>query len=369
MSWCAEIFHRAGLWAAVAVPKGFAACPPPALRAPPLPPQSPWPLRLLRCWRQGGAPMRFAEVKEEPAQQAGDTQQNVWVPRLMVVIALVFGFAGAAQALQVTDDRGVTITLAAAPQRIVSLLPSLAETVCELGRCDRIVGVDRYSTYPASLQKLPQVGGGLDPNIEMIVALKPDVVLMAKSSRAGERLESLGVKVFALEPKTHADVQRVMLKLGQLLDVPDAQRIWRAIDAGVSAAAQSLPPKARGAKVYFEVNEGPYAAGESSFIGETLTRLGAKNIVPAKLGPFPKLNPEFIVRANPDVILIGQRSAGALMARPGWQSIRALRENRVCIFPTEEANVLVRPGPRMAEAARIMAKCLETKSPANGGKP
>jgi iron complex transport system substrate-binding protein len=249
----------------------------------------------------------------------------------------------------------------------VSLLPSLAETVCELGQCNRLVGVDRYSNYPASLQKLPQLGGGLDPNIESIVALKPDVVLMAKSSRAGERLEALGIKVFALEPKTHADVQRVMLKLGQLLEVQDAQRIWRAIDAGVSAAAQSLPASAKGVRVYFEVNQGPYAAGEVSFIGETLTRLGVKNIVPAKLGPFPKLNPEFIVRANPDLIMIGQRSADALMARPGWQSIRALREQRVCIFPTEEANVLVRPGPRMAEAARLMAKCVEAKAPPAAG--
>jgi iron complex transport system substrate-binding protein len=221
------------------------------------------------------------------------------------------------------------------------------------------------------LQKLPQVGGGLDPNIEMIVALKPDVVLMAKSSRAGERLEALGLKVVALEPKTHADVQRVVLKLGQLLEVPDAARIWRAIDAGVSAAAQSLPANVRGTKVYFEVNQGPYAAGESSFIGETLTRLGVKNIVPVGLGPFPKLNPEYIVRANPDVILIGQRSADGLAARPGWQSIRALREKRVCIFPTEEANVLVRPGPRMAEAARIMARCLEKVAPSKpaGAKP
>ncbi len=278
------------------------------------------------------------------------------------VICLLFVLAGhSAYALQVIDDRGVTITLAAAPKRIVSLLPSLAETVCELGSCGRLVGVDRYSNFPASLQKLPQVGGGLDPNIEMIVSLKPDVVLMSKSSRAAERLEALGIKVVALEPKSHADVQRVMLKLGQLLEVPDAARIWRAIDAGVSAAAQSLPTKARGMKVYFEVNQGPYAAGESSFIGETLTRLGAKNIVPAKLGPFPKLNPEYIVRANPDIIMIGQRSADGLMTRPGWQSIRAIREQRVCIFPTEEANTLVRPGPRMAEGARLMAKCLGSK--------
>ncbi|WP_369821759.1 ABC transporter substrate-binding protein [Polaromonas sp. OV174] len=273
-----------------------------------------------------------------------------------------------AQALTLTDDRGVVVTLAQAPQRIVSLLPSLTETVCELGQCQRLVGVDRYSNYPASIKSLPVVGGGLDPNIEAIVALKPDVVLMATSSRVGERLQALGIKVVALEPRSHADVQRVMLKLGQLLEVRDAARIWRAIDAGVSAAAQSLPPSLRGTRVYFEVNQGPYAASESSFIGETLTRLGVKNIVPAKLGPFPKLNPEYIVRANPDLIMIGQRSADGLLTRPGWQSIRALREQRVCIFPADEADMLVRPGPRMAEGARLMARCLIDKA-AKGAKP
>ncbi len=281
----------------------------------------------------------------------------------LVLAASVTLAVGCAQALEVTDDRGVTVHLAKPPQRIVSLLPSLTESVCELGQCARLVGVDRYSNFPQSVRSLPQLGGGLDPNVEMIVSLKPDVVLMAKSSRAGERLEALGLKVVALEPKTHADVQRVLLKLGQVLEVPDAARIWRAIDAGVSAAAQSLPASVGGTKVYFEVNQGPYAAGESSFIGQTLTRLGVKNIVPAKLGPFPKLNPEFIVRANPDVILIGQRSADGLMSRPGWQSIRALREQRVCIFPADVSDVLVRPGPRMAEAARVMAQCLEKMAP------
>lgn len=285
-----------------------------------------------------------------------------------LLLLLSLALASPARALQLTDDRGATITLPRAPQRIVSLLPSLTETVCELGRCQNLVGVDRYSNFPASVQKLPQVGGGLDPNIEMIVALKPDVVLLATSSRAGDRLRALGLKVVALEPRSHADVQRVMLKLGQLLEVPDAARIWRAVDAGVSAAAQSLPPSVRGTRVYFEVNQGPYAAGESSFIGETLARLGVKNIVPARLGPFPKLNPEYIVRANPDLIMVGQRSADGLQARPGWQGMRALREQRICIFPTEEADVLVRPGPRMAEGARLMARCLADKAP-KGAKP
>ena len=152
-------------------------------------------------------------------------------------------------------------------------------------------------------------------------------------------------------------------KLGQLLGVADAQHVWRTIDAAVSAAAQSLPVRARPARVYFEVNNGPYAAGESSFMGEMLARLGAKNIVPASMGPFPKLNPEYVVRANPDVIMVGERSAQGLEQRPGWAGIRAVRESRVCRYTADESDVLVRPGPRMAEAARLMARCLAQKAP------
>lgn len=268
-----------------------------------------------------------------------------------------------ASAVTLSDDHGRVVNLPRVPQRVVSLLPSLTEMVCQLDQCQKLVGVDRYSTWPASVVHLPKVGGGLDPNIEAIVALRPDLVLAATSSRASDRLLALGIPVLALEPKTHADVRRVLDKIGQALAVPDAQKIWRHIDAGVSAAAQSVPIDARPTRVYFEVNAGPYGAGEGSFIGETLTRLGVKNILPANLGPFPKLNPEYIVRANPDLIMIGQRNADGLLQRPGWQNIRAVREGRICIFPTEEAEVLVRPGPRMAEAARYMARCVNDKAP------
>lgn len=286
---------------------------------------------------------------------------------LLALLLLMFGTAQA-QGVQLTDDRGRAVALARTPQRIVSLLPSLAETVCALGECQRLVGVDRYTNWPESVRKLPQVGGGLDPNIEAVVALRPDVVLMATSSRAAARLEALGIAVVALEPKTHADMQRVLGKVGQLLGVQDAQRVWRATDAGVQAAAQSLPPTARGARVYFEVNPGPYGAGPGSFIGETLTRLGARNILGATLGPFPKLNPEFVVRANPDLIMVGARSAEGLAARPGWASMRALREQRLCVFSPEQSDVLIRPGPRMAEAARLMAACLAEKTAGQGAR-
>ena len=91
-------------------------------------------------------------------------------------------------------------------------------------------------------------------------------------------------------------------------------------------------------------------------------RLGVANIVPASLGPFPLLNPEFVVRADPDVVMVAQRSFQGMVQRPGWGNLRAIREKRVCLFTPEQSDMLVRPGPRMADAARLMAQCLTDQS-------
>lgn len=266
--------------------------------------------------------------------------------------------AHAAQAIEISDDRGVIVRLPAPPRRVVSLLPSLTEAVCALGQCDRLVGVDRYSNYPTQLRALPQLGGGLDPSVESIVALKPDLVLIAQSSRVVEKLQSLGLPVAVLEPKTHADVRRVLGQLSTLLGAGDASALWDSLQREVEQAAQSVPAAARGQRVYFEVDATPYAASESSFIGETLARLQVRNIVPGQWGPFPKLNPEFVVRADPQVIFVGQASRATLLQRPGWTAIAAVRQGRLCSFSREESDMLVRPGPRLAQAARLMARCL-----------
>jgi iron complex transport system substrate-binding protein len=280
-----------------------------------------------------------------------------------VALITLLGLSVIAHAVVLRDDRQVEVTINKPPQRIVSLLPSLTETVCALGQCQKLVGVDRYSNWPESIAKLPRMGGGIDPNIESVVAAKPDLVLMATSARGAERLAALGITVLALEPRSHADVQRVMRIVAQVLDVPVAEsdRVWRHIDAAVNAAAQSIPAQAKGQRVYFEVSRAPYGAGESSFIGETLQRLGARNILPASLGPFPKINPEFVVRAQPDIIMVGDSNFADMITRPGWQNMRAMRMQHVCHFKSEESDVLVRAGPRMAEAARLMAKCLTEK--------
>jgi iron complex transport system substrate-binding protein len=283
------------------------------------------------------------------------------VARGLALLALMG--LGVSHAVTLTDDRGARITLAAPPQRIVSLLPSLTETVCALGACERLVAVDTYSNWPLTVRALPSVGGMDDAQVESILALRPDLVLAATSTRALARLESLGLKVLALEPRTLEDFRRVVGQLDQALATSRGPALLQGVDAELAATATALSPAQRGTRVYFEVSSAPYAASEASFIGQLLARLGVANVVPGALGPFPKLNPEFIVRADPQVVMVSDRTSGDLSARPGWSGLRALREGRVCRFTPAQADVLVRPGPRMAEGARLMVACIQGRIP------
>ena len=267
-------------------------------------------------------------------------------------------------AYTVVDAVGNKVHFDKAPQRIVTLLPSLAETVCALGACQRIVGRDRYTIWPPELvQRVPAVGGGLDPQIEAVVALKPDVVLVSSSSRVSERLRSLGLRVVVLEPKTLDQVRDVLRIVGQVLGLPpeQAERVWQKMDASISQTAAQIPAALHGKRLYFEVSRGPYAAGATSYLGELMSRLGLGNIIDKSMGPFPKLNPEFIVLKNPDFILAGDRSAGEMQLYPGWNNLPAVKNERFCLFTLEQMDVLIHPGPRMDESARLMADCVQGK--------
>jgi iron complex transport system substrate-binding protein len=268
--------------------------------------------------------------------------------------------ATATATVSVIDDRGRPVAFDRPPLRVVALLPSLSETVCALGACERLVGVDNYANWPDRVRSLPRVGGLDDVQVEAVVALQPDLILAATSTRAVPRLEALGLKVMAMEPRTLADLREVVLRLDRVLGTGRGPSLLASLESDLARAARDLPPSARGQRVYFEVADAPFAASESSFIGELLARLGAVNVVPGSLGPFPKLNPEFVVRADPQVILLSAQSAPALRARPGWSGISALRTGRVCPYTPAQGDVLVRPGPRLGEALRLMADCLRS---------
>lgn len=257
------------------------------------------------------------------------------------------------------DDRGITHRFERSPQRIVTLLPSLTETVCALGGCGRLVGVDRFSNSPQQVQALPRLGGLEDAQVERIAALKPDVVLAAPSARVIDHLDGLGLKVVIVDAKTHADVRRSLGLVAALLGTPgEADRAWSRIQQAMAEAAARVPASVRGQKVYFEIDPTPYAAGAGSFIGETLQRLHMGNVVAPALGPFPRLNPEFVVKVRPDIIMAARRNLDEMPQRPGWAKLPALTQRRSCGFELAHYEVLVRPGPRMGEAALQLADCL-----------
>ena len=282
-------------------------------------------------------------------------------PRWRVVAAVLLAACACKAHAQVLprDDRSAVLTASPAPQRIVSLLPSLTESVCALGACARLVGTDRASNWPASVRGLPKLGGLDDPQIERIVALRPDLVLLSSASRLADRLEALGVKVQVLEPRNRAEVKRSLVVLAQWLDAPAAaERVWSRIERETRAAAERVPAALRGQPVYFEVDASLYAAGPASFIGETLARLGVASALPDALGLFPKLSPEYVVRLQPGIVMAAQRDLADMTKRPGWSALRALEQGRTCGFTSEHFELLVRPGPRLGEAAGLIADCL-----------
>ncbi len=277
---------------------------------------------------------------------------------LSLLLSLATALAGA-QPIEIKDDLGRTHRFAKLPQRWVSMLPSLTESLWVLGGGAQLVGVDRYSNWPAEVAKLPHLGGLDDAQIEGIAALKPDVVIASVSARSLDKLESLGFTVLRLRSESHADVRRTLDLLARLLGRPEAaEALWNRLQGEIEQQVQRLPAGWKGRKAYFEIGAGPWAAGSSSFIGETLARLGLVNIVPPELGPFPKLNPEFVVKAGPELILGSRQHQAAMANRPGWDRVPAVQRGWMCGFDSAQGDVLVRPGPRLGEAAGLLVDCL-----------
>lgn len=297
----------------------------------------------------------------------GDSRQQAAVAaRLGSVLCVLLVVLASSARAWANPATTAAASLQRIPERIVTQSPALTEMVCALGECRRLVATDRYSDWPEEVKRLPKTGGLDDAAIERIVSLRPDLVLLANSARVTERLHSLGIRTLELDVRTVADINTSVTTLGRVLGAAERAdalnaRIMTAIDAVASGFGQRM--QGRHPSVYYEVDAGPYAAGPGSYIGELLGRLGTRNIVDATLGPFPKLNPEYVVPHNPDVILIDAEAMPELGNRPGWNAIRAVRERRVCAFPRLVAETIMRPGPRVAEGLKAIADCISRVAP------
>lgn len=275
-----------------------------------------------------------------------------------LVCFLLFASAQATQyPLTVTDNLGRTVVIKSEPKRIIAMLPSHTETLLALGAGDKLIAIDRYSTYPKAVtDKIPKVGSAYQPDLEKILALKPDLILAdeSASSRLVEKLANLGLTVYGGAGRSYNEVFEKISVVGKMINKEQAAtRLVTNMRRDLSALEKQvagLPKRS----VYLELDAGPYSVGPDSFTGVLIRRAGGQTIIPAALGNFPKIDPELIVKANPQVI-IGV-SLDEAQKRPGWNDLRAVKTQQVYLPVGEERDVLRRPGPRMVDALRELIR-------------
>jgi iron complex transport system substrate-binding protein len=278
---------------------------------------------------------------------------------LILLIGLLLSLAWARYPITVRDDLGQLVTLKAPPMRIISMIPSVTETLCAMGDCSRLVGVDSYSDWPPQVNHLPKLGGLYNPNPEAILALKPDLVFVSVYGKLDQTLRRAGVTVFAIRDESWTDVDRVIRLLGTVLQQPaQAEELIARINDEIDHL-EALVANRPHPRVYLEIDPTPYTVGPNSFMGVLLAKAGGDNIIPASLGLFPQINPELVVEKNPQVILLTDGvTLAQLRSRPGWAEISAIQHDRVCSFTGSQADILSRPGPRIPEALELMIGCL-----------
>lgn len=299
-----------------------------------------------------GSGAAFAE--NEAAEPAADGQtEEAW--------------DGAGFPLTVVDATGAEVTLEEAPKRIVSTSPSETEILFALGLGDRIVAVSDYDNYPAEALDKPKIGGTWDPNEEAIIAMEPDLVIGGISMREdiAERLRSLGLALFKVEPKTLEEALDAILALGEITGARDAAETlvaaMREDIRKVTEAAAAIPEEEK-VRVYLEFAPG-WTVGSGEYLDELIRLAGGINIAGNTEG-WAMINEESIVQADPDVILYakdlvdmetGKPLEALIKERPGWERMKAIRENR--LYPLDE-DIISRTGPRITEALLQVAEAL-----------
>jgi iron complex transport system substrate-binding protein len=277
--------------------------------------------------------------------------------------------SGAAQrSREVTDETGRVVKLPVQVRRIVSLAPSLTETVYALGLQDKLVGDTEYCDYPPDAAKKHKVGGAINPNMEEIASLRPDVVLVVKSLNRLETvrgLEQLGIPVYSADPH---NVNGVLASMRKLSDVLGAEDAGAALDGKLRERLAAIHAKLNGSApkpVLFVVWTEPLQSiGRKTFIADVLTQAGGSSVVDSQQD-WPKYNIEEAVRLQPEYLVFAsshsqtvKNDVDALALRPGWSALHAIKQRKIAIV----SDAINRPGPRIVDAIEELARQLHPEA-------
>ncbi len=276
-------------------------------------------------------------------------------------------------AIKLTDDAGRAVELPKTPERIVSLAPSNTEILFALGLGSKVVGVTDFCDYPPEATAVEKVGG-IEPNLEKIVALKPDLILAiggspVTASIAGNvellnKFDELKLNVLILSP---TDLESVLADIKLVGQATGAEKAAEQLVAEMQKKVDDVVARTKNAaqrpKVFYELDATdpakPFTPGPGSWHDTFIAMAGGVNIAANAKAQWAQLSTEEIVAQNPDLIILGDANwgvdAAAVKVRPGWGAIKAVQEG--AIYPIDD-NLLSRPGPRLADGLVALAKII-----------
>ena len=272
-----------------------------------------------------------------------------------------------ATALTFTDGLGREISLNGPAQKIVSLAPSNTEILFAIGAGSQVLGRDNLSDYPAEAANVTDIGSPFEAlNTELIVSLKPDLVLAAEINTAEQvkQLEDLGLTVYYLKnPLTLEEMYDNLEIVAQLTGHEmEAATLIESLKARVAAVDEKIAPISSRPNVFYEMDgtdpAKPWTAGKGTFITQLIDRAGGYNIA-ADIEGYPQLSLEQVVAADPAFIILGDARYGvtpeSIAQRPGWENLSAVKNGNVVPFNDD---LVSRPGPRLVDALEELAKLL-----------
>lgn len=275
----------------------------------------------------------------------------------------------------ITDGTGRSVRIPARVERIVSLAPSMTETVFALGLQARLVGVTDYCDYPPDALALPKVGGGLAPSLERIVELKPDLVLattLLNRRETVDALDRLGVPVFsARDPQT---VDDVLFEIAAVADALSAAEQGAALvaqmRARLAALEQALAGRAPRRALFIVWHDPLITVGRNTFLADALRRAGGVSVIDAEQD-WPRISLEEVTRLDPEVLVFASSHSEAvrqtfesLAARPAWQGLTAVQQRQYAVI----SDAVNRPAPRLLQAIEELARQLHPAAFASPAK-
>jgi iron complex transport system substrate-binding protein len=258
----------------------------------------------------------------------------------------------------VTDDAGRSVTIAAKPERIVSLAPANTEIVYALGALDSLVGVTTFDDYPAEVADIAKVGDFVQPNLEAIAAAEPDLVLVTTGVQADviEKLEALGAAVVAVDPQTldgvYASITMVGAAIGETEKADEVVTSMKVQIEDLQGSIENAP-----VPCFIEISQDPlFTAGAGTLLDDLIGQAGGENVVLED--GYVAYSLEQLLVANPEVYLAtkGSMSDPAdIGKRQGYSALDAVKNGRVAVL---DDNLVSRPGPRVVEGIRQIAEAL-----------